>query len=89
MSQRIILAIKEMSDEFELLKKLVEELAKANEDKLNKQTREVDTVTTLWCVLFVLILLQKAVKIYLHKEKHKHKHKDSSTTSNTNSSECV
>lgn len=81
-----------MSEEFELLKKLVEELSKANEDKLNKQTREVDITTTLWCVLFVLILLQKAVKIYMRKEKHKHHKKennDSTTTSNSNSSECL
>ena len=55
------------SEELQLVKLLVQELQKMQ----TKQNTSVDTVTTLWIVLFGLILIQKAFKYYNKLRKHK------------------
>ena len=74
-------------DEYTLLKLLLEQLDKNSKD----QTSSVNTVTTLWIILFGLVVLQKVFK-YIIRPTYKSRRKkirDSTTTSNTNSSESV
>lgn len=63
------------TEELQLVKVLVQELQKMQ----TKQNSSVDTVTTLWIVLFGLILIQKAFKYYSKFRKYK----SSSTSTST------
>lgn len=59
------------SSEYALLKLLIEQLQQQQTQNNSETNKSISTVTTLWIVLFALIILQKVFK-YIAKPVYKH-----------------